>query len=287
MVILLFLTIRNSNLIMKYFSIVILLFFLVSCSVHQRSNVWSSEEFVVSLNKPTSRGTFIDVGLMNLAFKGVFLGADYLAKLSSKSLTSSYSKTISINDYYNTDLVHVEKTYNQIRIVKYDKPVLEDKKNDIKSIINNDYASISKPRGEGSYLSINEIDRKEKNELLSFDAKIGLISDPKNIGVTRLSFSDLRILFSKTKIYKNENLNAKVTIIIEGQWRDKDGTPKVVTLIDQKFDFKGLKYGLENQIKEPILSPWFYDIPINSDIENQSKFGIVNITVRVDEYGEK
>lgn len=55
-------------------------------------------------------------------------------------------------------------------------------------------------------------------------------------------------------------------------------------LIEQEYDFRNLKYGVENQIKEPIKSPWYYDIPITSEIDQNEKFGVVKVNVQVREY---
>lgn len=269
---------------MKNYILFLLVFLIASCSTHQRSNVKANEEFVVTLKKPTSRGLFVDVAL-----QGMFLGVNYFSEKSAKSLTSTYSQSISVNDYYNysTNLGHFVKSYNQIRIQKYAKPTVEVKKNEIKSTIENEFAYLNKSRGETNHLSMTEIERNEENDLLNFDAKIDLISDPYNVGVTRLSFSELRILFSKTKIFKDENLNAKVSLSIEGQWRGEDGEPKKSIIFTQEYDFKNLKYSLENQIKNPIISPWYYDIPVNVEQGNTSNFGILNITVQVVEYEGK
>ena len=55
-------------------------------------------------------------------------------------------------------------------------------------------------------------------------------------------------------------------------------------LIEQSYEFHNLKYGYENQISDPILSPWYYDIPINSEIENNNKYGVLNVTIQVEEF---
>ncbi len=123
-----------------------------------------------------------------------------------------------------------------------------------------------------------------KEDLLNFHAVIGLISDKENPGITRLSFNELRIFFSKTKVFSDEDLNARVSILIKGQWREEAGSPVTDTLIAQEYDFKDLKYGPENQIETPILSPWYYDVPIYSDLDGVESFGIVNISVQVEEY---
>ena len=78
--------------------------FMCSCKVHQRSNIQSSEYFVVELKKPQTRG-----GLIETALEGIFFGASYLAEKTSKSLSNTYSQSLSINNYYNTDLGDVGK----------------------------------------------------------------------------------------------------------------------------------------------------------------------------------
>ena len=80
---------------MAFVAIVILLF---SCSTHKKSNITANEEFIVELKKPTTRG-----GAIDLALQGLFLGANYFAEKTSKSLSNSYTKSVSINDYYNMD----------------------------------------------------------------------------------------------------------------------------------------------------------------------------------------
>ena len=71
---------------------------------HRMANLWCEPAFFF---------------MIETALQGLFLGASYLAEKSAKSLTSSYSQSISINNYYNTDLGDVEKTYNEIHIKKY------------------------------------------------------------------------------------------------------------------------------------------------------------------------
>ena len=94
----------------------------------------------------------------------------------------------------------------------------------------------------------------------------------------------MRVFFSKTKVFTDEDLNARVSVLIKGKWRGEDGSPIADTLIEQEYDFKNLKYGPENQIQEPILSPWYYDIPIYPDVDGNSKFGIVEVSVQLEEY---
>ena len=55
-------------------------------------------------------------------------------------------------------------------------------------------------------------------------------------------------------------------------------------LIEQEFDLKKIKYSAENQIKKPILSQWYYDIPMVSDIPEKSSFGLVKVNIQVVEY---
>lgn len=90
--------------------------------------------------------------------------------------------------------------------------------------------------------------------MLNFQAVINLVSDPENHGITRLRFNELRILFSKTSFFSDENLNTKVSILIECQWHSIDVSPVKRTLIEQAHEFKNLKYGYYNQVKDPILS---------------------------------
>lgn len=265
---------------MKKFSLLFILFIIVnSCATHQKSNIKASEEFVVELKKPQTRG-----GVLDVALQGLFLGANYLAEKSAKSLTSSYSQSISINDYYNTDLGEIEKSYNEIHIKKYSKPSNASEKLRLKKVIENDFSKIPKSRGQEGPLSLQDIIRDDKDDLLNFHAVIELISDPENPGVTRLSFNQLRVLFSKTKVFTDENLNTKISLSIEGQWRNIDGSPNKATLIEQEYDFKNLKYGFENQISEPIVSPWYYDIPILSEIEDNSNYGVLKVNIQLEEY---
>ncbi|WP_339886655.1 hypothetical protein [uncultured Flavobacterium sp.] len=263
---------------LKNLCVAVPLAFLFSCSTHKKSNIVANEEFIVELKKPVSRGA------IDLALQGLFLGANYFAEKTSKSLSNNYTKSISINDYYNTDTGEVEKTYNQIHIKKYSKPTDKEKKGTLASEIKTEYQAIPKSRGANASLMLSEVIRDEKDDLLNFHAVIELKSDPENPGVTRLSFNELRILFSKTRIYSDENLNAKVSIAIEGQWRSTDGSPMTKMLIEQAYEFRNLKYGYHNQINDPILSPWYYDIPITSAIENNGKFGVINVTIQVEEF---
>lgn len=255
------------------------LILLSSCATHKNSNIKSNEEFIVELEKPSSRG-----GLIDVALQGLFLGANYLAENTSKSLTSSYTKSISIGDYYNTDLGEIEKTYKYIHVKKYAKPSDIEKKAILASELKNNFSSDQNTRGAAGSLTLKEIVREDKDDLLNFHAVIELINDPENPGVTRLSFNQLRVLFSKTKVYSDENLNVKLSIAIEGQWRNTNGTPMKQTLIEQEYNFKNLKYGYENQVKDPILSPWYYDIPITTEIEENSKYGVLNVLINVEEY---
>ena len=251
---------------------------LFSCSTHRKSNIQANEEFIVELTKPASRGA------IDLAVQGLFLGASYFAEKASKSLTSNYTKTISINDYYSSHNGRVEKTYNKIQIKKYSKPTDIEKKGELSNSIESEYQAESKTRGSNASLMLTDVIRDEKDDLLNFHAIIEIISDPENPGITRLSFNELRILFSKTRVYTDENLNAKISILIEGQWRSTDGEPMSKTLIEQVYEFRNLKYGYHNQIDKPILSPWYYDIPISSEIASNEKYGVLNLTIQVEEF---
>ena len=264
---------------MKKIFLAITLAMLVSCSTHKKSNITANEEFIVELKKPTSRGA------IDLALQGLFIGANYFAEKTSKSLSNSYTKSISINDYYNVDEKgNIYKTYEKIHIKKYAKPSDDDKKEELSNSIKTEYKALPVSRGATASLMLSEVIRDEKDDLLNFHAVVEFISDPENPGVTRLSFNELRILFSKTRIYSDENLNAKVSIAIEGQWRSTDGSPMSKVLIEQAYEFRNLKYGYTNQIANPILSPWYYDIPITTAIENNEKYGVLNITVQVEEF---
>lgn len=123
-----------------------------------------------------------------------------------------------------------------------------------------------------------------KEDLLNFEAVIAIESDPENPGVSRLSFNELRILFSRTKIYEDENLNARLSVSITGQWRSTDNTPMEAVLIEQEYDLRNLKYGTENQIETPILSPWYYDIPYLAEDADFGKYGVVQVNVQLQEY---
>lgn len=255
---------------------------LSSCSVHRRANIAADEEFVVELKHPNTRGGAVELGL-----EALFMGAKYLADNTAKSLSTSYKKSISINNYYNTYFGGVQKTYETIHIKKYARPSEDEKESELKNYLQKDIETqpVAATRGNSAAtLALKDVIRDEKDDLLNFHAVISFISDPENPGVTRLSFDQLRIFFSKTRIYTDENLNAKVSVLVEGQWRSTDGSPQSGVLIQQDYDFKNLKYGAENQIKESILSPWYYDIPITSEIIDNNEFGLVRVTVQVDEY---
>lgn len=264
---------------MKKLIPLLLVVLMCSCKVHHRSNIESNEEFVVVMKRADSRG-----GLVETVLQGVFFGASYLAEKTSESLVSTYSQSISINNYYNTDLGEVEKTYKEIHIKKYSKPNSPEKKAQITTIVEDEINAMPKTRGNNAALSVKDVIRLEEDDLLNFYAVIELISDPQNPGVTRLSFNELRVFFSKTKVYTDENLNARISISIEGQWRGEDGTPKSATLIEQEYDFKNLKYGADNLIDTPLLSPWYYDIPITTQLEDNDNYGVVKINVRLEEY---
>ena len=264
--------------------IILLLFFIIvisSCGVHQRSAIKAEEEFVVELARPSSRG-----GLVEVALQGLFFGADYLAEKTAKSLTSSYSQSLSVNDYYNTDLGDIEKTYSEIRIKKYAAPRESQEEQRLKTIIQNDLQEMPKSRGNTAAMTMNDVIRlkDDHEDLLNFEAVIEIQSDPENPGVSRLSFNELRILFSRTKVYEDENLNARLSVSIEGHWRSKDNTPMQAILIEQEYDLKNLKYGTENQIINPILSPWYYDIPYLAEDAEMGKYGVVQVNVQLQEY---
>lgn len=258
---------------------IVITLLLTSCAAHKRSHIVAEEEFIVELKRPSTRGGAIDIAL-----QGLLLGATYLAEKSSEALSSSYSQDLSINDYYNTDLGPVVKTYSEIHIKKYSKPKKEDKIEELKSLIRSE-VSLPKARGEqGAFLAMDEIIRPVEDDLLNFHAVIGLESAQDNPGITRLSFKELRILFSKTKVFQDEDLNARLSVLIRGQWRGEDGTPMEDVLIEQEYDLRNLKYGPDNQIKTPIMSEWYYDVPAYPDMESNSNFGVVEVSVQLEEY---
>jgi len=261
--------------------LLVLLVLFNSCSVHKRAAIKAQEEFVVELRKPASRG-----GLVEVALQGLFFGADYLAEKTAKSLTSSYSQSLSVNDYYNTDLGAVEKTYSEIRIKKYAAPQAAADEQRLKGYIESDLETMPKSRGAAGAMTMNDVIRVQdsKEDLLNFEAVIAIESDPQNPGVSRLSFNELHILFSRTKIYEDENLNARLSVSITGQWRNTDNTPMEAVLIEQEYDLKNLKYGTENQIETPIISPWYYDIPYLAEDADFGKYGVVQVNVQLQEY---
>lgn len=264
--------------------LLISLSFLTSCGVHQRSYVQGEEELVVVMKKPASRG-----GMVEVALQGLFIGADYLAERTAKSLTTSYSQSLSINDYYTLSNDEVVKTYEEIHIKKYE--AVEDTAIEQQLIknIEEDINSLPKSRGGAASYSMKNVMRvksieDEKEELLNFEARISIESDPENPGVSRLSFNELRILFSRTKVYKDEDLNAKLSVSIEGHWRSKDNAPMHAILIEQEYTLRDLKYGVENQLEHPIVSPWYYDIPHLAENEDIEHYGVVQINVQLREY---
>ncbi|AFU68181.1 hypothetical protein P700755_001244 [Psychroflexus torquis ATCC 700755] len=181
-----------------------------------------------------------------------------MADKSSKQLVNTYTNSISINDYYNNFSGKIEKTYTGIQLKKYGNPVEPEQKKAIKSIISREINAAPQSRGEkGTSLKLLDILPAENEDMLNSHAVIGFESDEKNPGVTRLSFNELSVFFSKTKVFTDENLNARVLISIENQWRSTDGAPKTAVLIEQEYDFKNIKYGYNNQIDESILTKWY------------------------------
>jgi hypothetical protein len=198
---------------------------------------------------------------------------------------STYTNSLSINDYYNNYTGEIKKTYAAIELKKYANPVVKAEEKNIKTIITKEIESKPKSRGvQLTSLSLDDVLPNEAHDMLNFHAKIGFESAPDNPGVTRLSFDELRVFFSKTKVFKDENLNARVLMSIEGQWRSKDGSPKTAVLIEQEYDFKNIKYGYKNQIDEPIKTKWYYDIPIFSELEEDTSYGVIKVNVQLEEY---
>jgi len=273
---------KNTLKIITSFFVLTLIF--SSCASHQRSNIKSKEKFVVELIKPTtrSRGSLVDT-----AIEGLFVGAKYLVDNSTKKLVNSYKNSISINDYYNNISGKIVKSYSGFQLKKYGNPVEVRDRTTMKSIITKEIDVAPKSRGAKSLLAIDDIFPKKNDDLLNFHAVISFESDEDNPGVTRLSFDELRVFFSKTKVFKDENLNARVLISIEGQWRSTDGEPKTATLIEQEYNFKNIKYGYKNQINKPILTKWYYDIPILPELEENTTYGVVKINIQLEEYEGK
>jgi len=266
----------------KIVSAVVLIFLSCSCAVHQRANIKAKESFTIRTVSPTNRG-----GMIETALQGLFAGAKYLADQSAKSLVSSYSQTLSIPNYYQNYTGNVAKTYSAIVFEKHAKPLRISDKNRLTETLTEDLANLTKTRGASAALTLDKVVRKKEQDLMNFQAKIGLISDPENPSISRLSFEELRVFFSKTKIFSDENLNLRVSISIEGQWRDAHGTPHKQVLIEQQYDFKNLHYGIENQLSTPILSPWYYDIPMFTHVEGNENYGVVNISIQLEEYEGK
>jgi hypothetical protein len=267
-----------------YFCLLLVISVLISsCASHKRSNIKANENFVVELTREKSRG-----GLVDTALEGLFFGAKYLMDNSSKKLVSTYTNSISINDYYNNFTGKIQKSYSGIQLKKYANPSESAQKAEMKSILTREIPTAPKTRGNTkASLVLEDIFPKENDDLLNFHAVVNFESDKENPGVTRLSFEELRVFFSKTKVFSDENLNVRVLISIEGQWRSKDGSPKTATLIEQEYDFKNIKYGYKNQIDEPILTKWYYDIPILSELEENSTYGVVKVNVQLEEYEGK
>lgn len=228
---------------------------------------------VVEVKKPETRG-----GLIDIAIQGLYYGVNYLAQNATKSLTSNYSQSISINDYYNNDLGYIQKTYNEIQIKKYAKVIDSETKKRIGKYLENGLEGDS----SSNFLPKGEILNGDK--LLNFYVALEIISDEENPGISKIKFKDLRVLFSKTKVYSDENLNMKLNLIIEGQWRGLDGSPTKKRIFEYEYVLENLKYGFDNQIKDPIISEWYYDIPISSDMADPSKFGLIDIKVELVEY---
>ena len=261
--------------------ILIFLTSLISCKVHERSFVKGNESFNIEMKRAQARG-----GLAEIALEGLFLGADYLAERTAKTLTTSYSQTLSINDYYTSSGEDVFKTYDEIYIKKFENIAQPEKKAVIENAIKADFAAQPVSRGSAAAFDMDYITAnvEDQEQLLNFEARIRLESDPENPGVSRLVFHDLRILFSRTKVYQDENLNMKLGVSIEGSWRDANKNPVDKILIEQEYELRDLHYGVENQIEEPIISPWYYDIPYLPESDAFAHHGVVKINVQLHEY---
>lgn len=264
---------------MKKLVVLVFISLCFCCASHKRANIASEEDFVIEMKRPSTRG-----GLLETAIKGLYFGATYLAQQSSNALTSSYTQSLSISDYYNSDLGYVEKTYSEIHLKKFSQPSSISQKQELTSLITNEYNALPKTRGPNGFMALTDIVRADDEDLLNFHAVIELESNEDDPSITRIKFRELRILFSKTKIFKDEDLNARISLSIEGEWRSRDGSPQNAILFEEQYDFKNIKYGLDNLIKQPIISPWYYDIPAEVGSDSSTSFGIVNITVSLEEY---
>src|SRR5690606_41227084 len=115
-------------------------------------------------------------------------------------------------------------------------------KDELTVIIRDGITQLTKTRGGEATHQMKDVIREKEDDLLNFHAVIGIESDPENPGVSRLSFNELRILFSKTRVYKDEHLNAIVAVQIEGHWRNTEGPPAKGLLIEQEYDTRNCKY---------------------------------------------
>lgn len=254
-------------------------FFIISCAVHPRSNIKADENFVLELKKHNSRG-----GMIETALDGILYGVNYLLKKETNSLNNIYSQSISINNYYNSNLGYIDKSYGKILLKKFSKPLnlLEQKR--ITSLLKDELSSLDKSNVKNNLFLKDDVKVFFKEDILNFYAEIELMSHPNNPGISRLCFKDLRVLFSKTKVYSDENLNVQVLVSIEGQWRNADGSPNKTTLVEHEYNFYDLKYGVENQIEKPVFSDWYYDIPIYPDLEDNTSYGVLKINIQMNEY---
>lgn len=253
------------------------------CAVKERSNIKAVETFVVEFDHSSapSRGLLTD-----LVMQGLVKGGDMLAEKSAQTLASSYSSPISVNNYYNTFNGELEKNYNRIVIKKYAIPEEASKKSELEVIIRDEVTKFELPqtRGATSFFSINDIIREEENDLMNFFAIIEIESAEHNPMASRLVLKDLRVIFSKTKVFQGDFINAILSVVIKGKVLDRDGLPRDITLIEQEYEFKNLQYSTGNQIKNPIKSPWYYDLPIKNTPADADEFGLVDITVQLREY---
>lgn len=294
---------------MRHFTPFILIFILLfsSCSVHRNANIKGSETFIVEVKSEETRGMGeILTEVAKVAIQGLYLGGKYLAEQSSKSMINEYAQALSINDYYSYALVDryertykIEKTYSNIVIQKYNDPKDSVKRAYFRNVIEEyepELVGVEASRGAeevnsslfNTALNVTKQDKEAK--LLSFFSNIAIESDPGNVGVSRLVLKELEVIFSKTKVFKDENLNVTINVELKGEWRDEGGILHKETLIDKKFNLKNLKYGMNNQIQKPLYSSWFYDLPpISSETAREEKmpFGIVYLTVKVIEYEGK
>lgn len=268
---------------------VLLLFFVTSCSVNRRSNIAANETFIINpVDTAAIQGSR---GLLSAnVLDALFMGINYLSEKSAKSFTNTYTHTISLKDYYKkgTD-GKIQKTYNEILVQKFGRPFKTEEQKRLVDTIRQDMKHLSGSGARGATsTNANDIVRntivQSPDNLLNFHAAISLESDENDATITRLKLRDLRVFFSKTKVLQNDHLNALISVAIEGVTRSKDGSSRKVTIVEQEFDFRNIRYGSENQVLAPLYSPWYYDLPVPLDIDDSGSGGLITFKIQMTEY---